>query len=127
MNRYRRTPNQLKMKAAYFWPSELAAKAQTTSIIPRLIATQDQFISILKVADSAPVAWKEALRLNSQLPGNLFLKHLLVLSDVGGETIDRLKSYAAKLFPGGVMEYVWGGTRYHYRLQGIPRTKRDCD
>lgn len=60
MKFYARAPSELRKHAALFWPRELAAKQQITNIIPQLILTQDQFISILTVADSNPVAWKGA-------------------------------------------------------------------
>ena len=60
MTNYARTPTQLRKKAVLYWPDELAKKEKAASIMPRLLSTQDKFISILDVSDSSPVAWKHA-------------------------------------------------------------------
>jgi hypothetical protein len=36
-------------------------------------------LAVLTLADGHPGAWAEALKLSGSLPGNLFLKHLMVL------------------------------------------------
>jgi hypothetical protein len=51
----------LESNAAKFWPTALVEKEQTTSIIPRLIDTQEKFIGILCTAEKSPTAWKEAI------------------------------------------------------------------
>jgi hypothetical protein len=85
-----RSCDDLKREALFWWPDEILGREAHASIIPRLINTQDRFISLLHVADSSPYAWKEILPQTSDLPGNLFLKHLIVLSDLGGEPLKRL-------------------------------------
>jgi hypothetical protein len=85
MVNYARSPEELNRKAILYWPSELLEKERSASVIPLLISTQDKFISVLHVADSAPDAWKLALGATKELPANLFLKHLMILSDVSGE------------------------------------------
>ena len=52
-NKYTPTPEELKPRASLFWPAELRAKEEAISIIPKLIQTQDKFISILTVADGS--------------------------------------------------------------------------
>ena len=71
-NEFKRDPIALKRKAVLYWPTELAQKEQTTSIIPRLISTQDKFISILHVSDNGPESWKNVLLETKDLPGNIF-------------------------------------------------------
>jgi hypothetical protein len=92
MARPTRSYDDLKKSATLFWPAELAEKEQTSSIIPRLLETQDKFISVLYVADSSPTCWKAVLQSTTDLPGNLFLKHLMVLADLGGEQLKRFKT-----------------------------------
>jgi len=52
-----RSVEDLKKNAVTFWPTELTDKAEEASVIPRLIETQDKFISLLYLADKSPVCW----------------------------------------------------------------------
>jgi hypothetical protein len=81
--------------------------------------TQEQFITILKedvddlealfqVIDSAP------------LPANMFLKHLMLLADFGGEALMRVNSQFAAFFPSGTLEYIWKGKRHEYHFTKLP-------
>lgn len=85
------TVEDLRKNACLFWPSSLAARERETSIIPRLIETQEKFIGVLYVADAGPAAWIQVLGMTEGMPANLFLKHLMVLSDIGGEPLERLR------------------------------------
>ncbi|MGI8965704.1 MAG: restriction endonuclease, partial [Limisphaerales bacterium] len=96
--KYRPQPDELRKHASLFWPAELREQEAAASIIPLLIKTQDKFISILDVSDKSPDAWKDALKATSELPANLFLKHLMVLADVGGEHLKRLRPELEKIF-----------------------------
>jgi len=113
------TPDELKKHASLFWPKELLAKEVSASIIPVLVGTQDKFISILDIADRSPDAWKTVLRASSSLKANVFLKHLMVLADVGGEPLKRLHNQFARIFPDESMTFVWQGKTFKYRLKEI--------
>ena len=55
---------------------------------------------------------------SDDIKGNLFLKHLMVLSDLGGEALNKLpplKNY----FKGGKMNYVWREKKYKYQFKVI--------
>ena len=119
MTKYTRSPDELKEKAVLYWPSELLEKERAASILPLLLSTQDKFISALDVADSAPGAWKLALAATKELPANLFVKHLMILSDVSGENLKRIKPQLKKIFPSGAMTYSWKGTLYDYKFSAI--------
>ena len=110
----RRSYNDLKSQAVNFWPLDLAEKEKDASIIPRLLETQDKFISLLHVADSQPHAWKEILPETSQLPANLFLKHLMILSDIGGEKLQRFKTELPSIFGRHTMPFTWKGKPHEY-------------
>ncbi|RMG26832.1 MAG: restriction endonuclease [Methanobacteriota archaeon] len=102
-----------------FWPSELSEEAAKLSVIPILLETQDKFIAILSV----PVAGLNGLFqiVNaSSLSGNLFLKHLVILADFGGEQLQRINSNFNLLFPSGKMEYFWRGESHTYAFQKLP-------
>jgi hypothetical protein len=117
-NRTRET-DDLEAHAAKFWPKALAQREQTTSIIPKLIESQEKFIGILYVADASPTAWKKVLAATSGMPGNLFLKHLIVLSDVGGEKLQRYCSNIGVFYPDGAMTFHWKDAEHTYDFQSL--------
>lgn len=121
MNEYARTPSELQQTALMFWPRELLQREATASIIPLLIQTQDKFISLLDLSDAEPDAWKSTLPGSKGLTPNLFLKHLMVLSDISGERLKRLKFH--RIFPDGVMEYIWQQKTYNYHFKAITRER----
>lgn len=120
--RFDRTVKELRERASMFWPSELSAKEAKLSIIPELIKTQNEFIAVL----SFPVSDFNGLfsvmeRMNpSKLAPSLFLKHLVVLADFGGEKLQRLNTQFEKLFPDGEMIYVWEGKEHRYQFRKLP-------
>ncbi len=124
MTRYARTPEELKCKASIYWPAELVLREANASIIPLLLETQDKFISLLDVADASPVAWKEALKLSNGLRANVFLKHLMVLADLGGENLKRLRPDLKNIFPDDIMTYIWQGKNYEYKFKTITKSAR---
>jgi hypothetical protein len=118
MSKYARTLAELREKAVLFWPREILEREASASILPLLLKTQDKFISILNLSDSAPDSWKKLVDVSDEIKGNLFLKHLMVLSDLGGEALNKLpplKNY----FKGGKMAYVWREKKYKYRFKAI--------
>ena len=90
MGFYNRTLEELRRHAVLHWPDEILSSAEEASTLPLLLKTQDTFISILKVANKEPLSWRIAIDNSSQLSGSLFLKHLMVLSDLGGEALNKL-------------------------------------
>jgi hypothetical protein len=122
--RFKRDHFELKAKASLFWPSELRAKEASTSILPLLLETQDTFINLLRVANARPDAWKDGLRITNGVKANLFLKHLMVLADVGGELLSRLAPQLQSTFPTSVMKYAWNGEMYEYQFKAILQLRR---
>lgn len=118
MSKYARTLAELREKAVLFWPREILEREASASILPLLLKTQDKFISILNLSDSAPDSWKRLVDVSDDIKGNLFLKHLMVLSDLGGEALNKLpplKNY----FKRGKMTYVWREKKYKYQFKAI--------
>jgi hypothetical protein len=114
----------LEKKALVFWPSDLSERERNSSIIPLLISTQEKFISVLHVADTSPFAWTDILPKTSDFPANLFLKHLMVLSDIGGETLKRVKTQLRTMFRDNRLHFAWQNKQYEYEFQTIkPRTR----
>ena len=95
------------------------AKEEAVSVIPLLVTTQDKFISILAVAEASPESWKTVLAESKGIPANLFLKHLMVLVDLGGEPLMRLKTELPTIFKDGKMEYFWKGKTRQYTFKEI--------
>ncbi len=56
----------------------------------------------------------------SDLPGNLFVKHLVVLADFGGEMLQRVNTQLGELFPDGKLTYQWRGSENAYRFRQMP-------
>jgi len=115
--------DDLEANSLKFWPDRIAEMERNSSIIPRLIETQDKFISLLNIADAEPFAWKKVLATSKQLSANLFLKHLIVLSDIGGEKLMRFKKELPKVFEDDTMEFAWNGKSYTYKFQTLSGSK----
>jgi len=108
----------LENKALKFWPQEISDKEKNSSIIPKLIETQDKFISLLNISDANPFKWKDTLLSSKTLSGNLFLKHLIVLSDIGGEKLMRFKKELPSVFNDG-MNFIWDNKNFTYKFQTL--------
>lgn len=118
MSQYSRTLLELKSQAILHWPDEILLAAGDSSILPLLLETQDAFISVLKVATRAPNAWEKVLRESSTLSGPLFLKHLMVMTDLGGEALNKLPPLS-NYCPNGILSFTWGGETWNYSFQQI--------
>lgn len=114
-----RNPTDLEVNALKFWSLEIAEQERNSSIIPLLIRTQDKFISLLNIANAEPFAWKSVLAKTKDLSGNLFLKHLIVLSDIGGEKLMRFKKELSNIFENDRMEFIWNSKKYIYKFQTL--------
>ncbi len=115
----KRTIEELHQSASLFWPKFLVQQQLEQSIIPVLIETQQQFLSILALELENPLDIFTTLEI-SKLSANLFLKHLLILADFGGEKLQRLNQEFDLLFPDGELEYIWNNTQFCYRFQVLP-------
>jgi hypothetical protein len=116
---YRRTPEELREHASMFWPEELSKKEAELSVIPKLLETQDDFIAILAIRVPDLDRMFQIIDASS-LAANLFLKHLVVLADFGGEPIQRVNNEFRSLFPSGELDYLWDGTQRTYRFTTLP-------
>lgn len=112
------TIEQLEAGACRYWPKEIADAVKFANPIALLVKTQDKFLSILKCAKSNPLAWFDVLK-SSDLPANVFLKHLVVLTDVGGERLQRFAKDIKKLFPEGNMTFSHKGNLHVWRFSSM--------
>lgn len=118
MGYYNRTLDELRENAILHWPDEILSAAEEIGSLPLLLKTQDNFISILKVASKDPKSWRIAVDNSSQLSGTLFLKHLMVLSDLGGEALNKLPPLN-NYIPNGTLSFEWNGNPFNYQLREI--------
>ena len=119
---YKRTFEELEEVASKFWPVELSELEAKLSVIPLLLQTQDQFISIISVKTPDLDRLFNILEASS-LPANLFIKHLAILADFGGEPLQRVSREFEMLFPQGKLNYYWHGKRRSYTFRALPRLK----
>ncbi len=117
-----RSIENLEQNAIKFWPAEIAVQEKDISIIPKLIETQDKFISLLNISDANPFIWKQTLLSTKSMSGNLFLKHLMVLSDIGGESLMRFKKELPLIF-GEFLTFNWEGQTFSYKFQTLTSNK----
>jgi len=117
-------PDDLYASAVLLWPRTLAERNPSLSTIPLLLETQERFTSLLDIADSSPDAWKIALEASSIMTANLFLKHLMVLTDVSSGLLQRLMPSLRSAFTDSTMTYVWSGATHRYVLKSVLSTTR---
>ena len=113
-----RTLADLQAEAILHWPTELLQRAGYKSTLPILLKTQDAFISLLKICDSHPEAWISGLEQSRLLSGSLFLKHLMVASDLGGEALNKLPPLS-RYFSNGILQFEWQGQVQEYSFKKI--------
>lgn len=119
--RYLRTIEELEQLGSKWWPKEVREEANKSSILKVLLDSQDEFISILKLTkvktgfmyhypdNQEPFA--ECISITnlfdlidaSEVPLNLFLKHLAILSDFGAEPLKRVNTNFMELYPDGML------------------------
>lgn len=120
--KYQKTFEELEQVASKFWPSEFSEMEAKLSIIPMLLKTQDLFISI--IGTGAPTLDRLFTIIEaSDLQANLFLKHLVILADFGGEMLQRVSNEFSILFPAGELNYIWRGKQKGYSFRALPSEK----
>lgn len=124
MPSYNRTVEELETHAALWWPEELKEKNALANVLPLLLETQDDFLNIISLSKKTPFQVFELINA-ADFPGNLFLKHLVVLSDYGGEPIQRLGRSFIDIFPKDndenyFFDFVWKTKKYRYDFESFP-------
>lgn len=115
----KRTAADIYNQASLFWPAEILKQQAQSSSIPLLLETHRVFIMLM----SKPVNRPEEVFQNldrSKMPANLFLKHLCVLADLGGENLQRLNQEFDGIFQGTTLKYEWQGEAYSYPFNALP-------
>ena len=113
------TVEELKENAVIYWPSEIAKQEKNSSIIPLLLKTQDSFISVLQFVYKNPYDWTKILNFVEDLYPNLFLKHLCILSDIGGENLKRFAADLPEKFKYENFKFTFRGKNYDYEMKSL--------
>ncbi|MBO4219431.1 MAG: restriction endonuclease [Clostridia bacterium] len=119
-DRFERNIDELEQHACKWWPKEVRDEAQRISILQTLLDTQERFISILKLTDKNRITSLFGLIDASLFPYTLFLKHLVVLTDFGGEPLQRINKNFQEIFPDGTLQYDVGAGTQEYRFVSLP-------
>ncbi len=127
MAKYNRSINELRTKAAFWWPEELKAKNALANVLPLLLKTQEDFLRLIVLSKNDPFQLFDLIKV-AQYPANLFLKQLAVLADYGGEPIQRLGRSFKEIFPKGrgeegkyYFDFIWKEKKYRYEFKALPR------
>jgi len=119
-DKYIRTIQELEKLGAKWWPKEVKEEALKKSILQYLLDTQDSFISILTLADAKNVNKLFALLDAANYNYQLFLKHLMILTDMGSEPLQRLNASFNELFPDGRIVCKIGNVKLDYKFKSLP-------
>ncbi|NER20611.1 MAG: restriction endonuclease [Symploca sp. SIO1C2] len=124
MVKYSKSIDELEHKAVKWWPDSLKKKASNLSVIPLLLDSQEDFIAILRLCDKSPWQVFELIKA-AEFPANLFLKHLTVLADYGGETTQRLNKNFSNVFneqENGkhYFDAVFNNQHFRYKFEALP-------
>ena len=119
-DRYLRSIKELEQVGSKWWPKEVREEAMKVSILQYLLDTQETFISLLTIADRNKPEKLFDLIEASSFEYHLFLKHLILLTDVGSEPIQRFNSSFTELFPDGKLIYSIDKQEHCYKFVGLP-------
>ncbi len=120
---YKRTINDLEQRSVKWWPSYLQDQNSELSVLPKLLKSQNDFLNILALCKSHPEQIFDLIKA-AKFPVNLFLKHLSVLSDYGGEPIQRLGRSFEEIFEKTgqdyFMDFLWDEQMHRYTFKALP-------
>ncbi len=122
MKTYKRQIDELEKHAINWWPEHLHQANAEVSVIPKLLETQDNFLNIISLSKAEPYQVFDML-VASKFPANLFVKHLSVLADYGGEPIQRLGRAFKDIFCSSSLcsiEFIWNSQTYTYEFKELP-------
>jgi hypothetical protein len=123
MTKFNRDINELRTKAVLWWPEELKSQNALANILPLLLKTQEDFLSLIVLSKVEPFQLFDLIKA-AKYPANLFLKHLAVLADFGGEPIQRLGRSFKDVFPKEkekhYFDFIWREKSYRYEFKALP-------
>lgn len=119
-DRYLRSIKDLEEVGCKWWPKEVRDEAMKVSILQFLLDTQEKFISLLTLADCKKPDKLFSLLDASDFEYHLFLKHIILLTDVGSEPIQRINTSFKEIFPNKELVYKLGRKEYKYTFTALP-------
>lgn len=119
-DRFLRSIKDLEQVGSKWWPKEVREEAMKVSILQYLLDTQEDFISLLTLADRNKPEKLFKLIEDADFEFHLFLKHLILLTDVGGEPIQRFNASFSEIFPNGELAYKVGNKAGSYKFAALP-------
>lgn len=119
-DKYLRSVKDLEEVGCKWWPKEVRDEAMRVSILQYLLDTQEKFISLLTLADCKKPEKIFNLLEASGFEFHLFLKHLILLTDVGSEPIQRINTSFKEIFPNKELIYKLGRKEYNYTFMALP-------
>lgn len=121
--KYNRCIDALEQNAVLWWPKHLIENNANVNVLPKLLKSQDEFLKILSLSKMSPKQVFDIIKVVG-FPANLFLKHLCVLADYGGEPIQRLGNSFLNIFPRvngeSIMTFFWEGKKQNYIFKSLP-------
>ena len=113
----------LQENAVKWWPKEILATAESSSSIGLLKKTHSDFLSLLVNIPSDVEKVRDYLN-SIPMSFNVFLKHLLILADFGGEKIQRIHLDRMELFESdkGFL-FSLGGSEYFMTVEAFLSSK----
>ena len=109
-----------------WWPEELKTKNTLANVLSLLLITQDDFLHLIVLSKNDPFQLFDLIKV-AKYPSNLFLKHLAVLADYGGEQIQRLGSSFKDIFPKSkgakgkyYFDFIWKEKTFRYEFKALP-------
>lgn len=119
-DKYIRTVKDLEEVGCKWWPKEVRDEAMKYSILQYLLDTQEKFISLLTLADRNRPEKIFNLLDASDIGYHLFLKHLILLTDVGSEPIQRFNKNFKEIFPKGKLIFNVDEEQHSYKFKSLP-------
>lgn len=119
-DKYIRTMAQLEQHACKWWPKEIREFAEQYSILQTLLDTQEKFIDILKLANKQDAKGIFKIIDAASFNKKCFLKHLMILTDIGSEPLQRMNKNFEELFPKGKLVYQINDKTHSYTFKSMP-------
>ena len=111
-----RSFEMFKNTAIMNWPKHIIHEETTLSVQPLLAETHNSFCTVLESINHIPI--RSFIDSDQDLYGNLFLKHLMILSDLGGEALNKLPPLS-QYIPTKTLNFFWNGKNWSYPLKEI--------
>ena len=118
--KFLRSVKELEQVGCKWWPKEVRDEAQKVSILQYLLDTQEKFILLLTLFNLNKPEKLFCILDASDFEYHLFLKHIILLTDVGSEPIQRINVSFKEIFPNKELVYRLGGKEYSYVFSYLP-------